>query len=117
MVHSRYFVFGKLFSPEVQDARRFDGTVQGFVVDGGGAQGLFVAGIDLDSGLQVDTFTAMGENQVLNVFFLSLAASLFHRIIVHLLTFKLLAESIWPLEQRTKYHDRAVHQKELRAGS
>ena len=54
----------KLSSPEVQDARRSDSTVQGSVVDGGGAQGLFVAGIDLDGGLQVDTFTAMGENSI-----------------------------------------------------
>ena len=31
------FQIFKLFSPEVQDARRFDGAVQGSVVDGGGA--------------------------------------------------------------------------------
>ena len=67
----------KLFSPEVQDARRFDGAVQGSVVDGGGAQGLLVAGIDLDRGLQVDTFTAMGENLVSSVLFSRLCTSSF----------------------------------------
>ena len=69
----------KLSSPEVQDARRFDGAVQGSVVDGGGAQGLFVAGIDLDGGLQVDTFTAMGDNLVSRVLFSPFGISSNHR--------------------------------------